>query len=121
MRHFLLLILLVSLPSVASDSNGTYGILGRGTISCGSLVKAHNDRDQYSVIFISEWVNGYITAINITTPRVIDLTDRVIDLTDGLDVPAREQWLLKYCKEKPLDSLAQATEILVRELKLRKR
>lgn len=114
MRHFLLLILLVSLPSMASDSNGTYGILGRGTISCGSLVKAHNDRDQYSVIFISEWVNGYITAINITTPGVIDLTD-------GLDVPAREQWLLKYCKEKPLDSLAQATEMLVRELKLRKR
>lgn len=114
MRHFLLSILFVSLSSMASDGNGDYGILGRGTISCGALVKAHNERDKYSVIFVSEWVNGYITATNTTTPGIKDLTD-------GLDLPARDQWLLKYCKEKPLDSLAQATEMLVRELKLRKR
>lgn len=114
MRHFLLLLsLLVSLPSAAADRNGGYSILGRGTISCGALIKAHDERDKYSVVFVSEWVNGYLTAINLTTPGVNDLTE-------GLDLLAREQWLLKYCREKPLDSVAQATEMLVRELKQRK-
>lgn len=110
MKMIGLVALLVSMSCIAADRNGSYSILGRGTVSCGTLLEAHERKDQYSVLFISEWVNGYLTAANRITPGVYDLTE-------GLDLAARSQWLLKYCRDNPLDKIAAATENLARELK----
>ena len=113
MKFIVLLCLLVSLSCAAADGQGHYQVLGRGTISCGSLVEAREQKDRLSILLVSDWVNGYLTALNNTT-------DGVNDLTEGLDLAARDEWLLKYCKDNPLDNLAAAAEKLSHELKSRR-
>ncbi|MFT4756957.1 MAG: hypothetical protein ACI91R_001607 [Vicingaceae bacterium] len=104
-----LTLILCSLGAYSKDETGGYAILGRGTISCGAVAAANEKSNKVGNLAISEWVNGYLTAFNI-------LTYGAYDLTKNVDLDGRKQWILKYCKDNPLEMLAVAAKRLADEL-----
>ena len=108
-----LLLILSSFNAFSADDSGGYAVLGRGTISCGAVIEANEKNNRVSMLATTEWVNGYLTAFNISKYGVYDLTKNI-------DVDGRKQWILKYCKENPLEMLAVAAKRLADELESRK-
>ena len=90
-----------------------YTALGIGTMTCGEYIKANKQEDYHTIHLTNQWVNGYITAIN-------EKDIGFFDLSEGTDSSSREQWLLKFCNENPLDRLVRATQGLIHELKSRR-
>ena len=103
-------LLFVSISAMAMDKDSGYAVLGRGTISCGSVIEAYDNKDEVSRLVIEEWSNGYITGLNYALSRTYDITGNI-------DVGGRSQWILKYCRNNPLKTLSNATEALAYEFK----
>ena len=103
-------LLFVSMSSMAMDKDGNYAVLGRGTISCGSVIESYDNKDEVSKLAIEEWSNGYFTALNYAFSNTYDTTGQV-------DVGGRSQWILKYCRNNPLKTLTNAAEALAYEFK----
>ena len=103
------LLIFVNLSAMAMDKNSEFAVLGRGTISCGSVIEAYDNKDEVSKLAIEEWSNGYLTALNYSLSNTYDITGNI-------DVGGRSQWVLKYCRNNPLKTLSNASEGLAYEL-----
>ena len=70
-RLFLALLCL-PLAATAADDKGQYAIRGASLITCGVFSQEHAARGDLSKI-VASWVDGYVTAINQTTPDTYEL------------------------------------------------
>ena len=88
--------------AVASDPRGGYTIFGLGTKGCGELMESYN-KDTVFYGAAQSWVNGYATATgrwNLTEKPLGDAA-----ALDGMMLIIRQ-----YCRDNPLDNLANAAE-----------
>jgi hypothetical protein len=99
-------------PVHAAD---TYVVLGVGTDSCGSWTTERQTvatAPSSKAFSQSQWLLGYLTAINADVwpdHRLTDVTD-----SDGIFA-----WVDNYCAAHPLDDIATASSALVLELMTR--
>jgi hypothetical protein len=105
--------LLLPIGCWASDQNGKY----RETYtpdhgSCASYLLAQNEcghgncRDLNT---FSDWLMGYITAYNSSTPDTFDIVANT-------NLKSTILWLGNYCKQNPSKSFSQSVESLMNEL-----
>ncbi len=106
-KYYLLLILILS-PSLAIGDSGSYGSIGMN-ISCGKYIK-DVENDLQLKKFYSMWIAGFVTGTNLAKVR-----------KGSTDNAANEAWLLKYCKENPLDPFHKAAIELNKALDKTKR
>ena len=104
----LAVVLLGTFESKAADENGNYTVIAYGNQSCGRWVKAHAAESEESR-HQETWVTGYITAYN----RV---THGISNLSKGTDSAGLISWIDNYCKDNPLDGVADASAALVQVL-----
>ena len=83
-------------------------VRGFGLNSCGSFVEAQRS-DKMASLMYGNWLAGYLTAINRTTPGIYDIVNKV-------DHSGLMQWIENYCNQNPLKSFSDAVETLVIEL-----
>jgi hypothetical protein len=102
MKHFIIAVMLTCMvtPALGADASGNYSVLGHGTKSCGWWTTTRNNGDLQS-LDAAIWVGGFITAYNLFTPGVYDITE-------GTDFEGRNAWIDNYCATNPLDSIADA-------------
>jgi len=114
MKHLLFMAaLLMPIGCWASDKNGKY----RETYtadhgSCASFLLAQNEcrhgrcRDLNT---FSDWLMGYITSYNSSTPDTFDIVAKT-------NLKSTILWLGKHCKQNPSKSFPKAVESLMIEL-----
>jgi len=107
-----ILIFCLCANSHGKDSKGKYATLGQGINSCGKVTKIFKSSDEVAKQLTQAWVNGYITALNISNQNTYNISD-------GVDLAGRTQWILNYCKNNPLNQLSNAVEHLAHELETR--
>jgi hypothetical protein len=90
----------VSGPVAAKD---TAEIYGGGASSCGKWLAA----DQEDHYFYLQWVLGYVSAAG-----HYDVKGNLRDT----DAEAMSAWIDSYCRQHPLELIATAADVLVREL-----
>lgn len=97
---------------MAADPDGHYVVHGFGTSKCQSWVQYHKAVGE-AFYLESGWVAGYLTAYNAYVwPSA--------DVADGVQTDDYEAWMDTYCGTHPFDSLSNAANALVTELKNRK-
>ncbi len=110
---FVFVLVLIAAPSFGADSSGKFTVLSMGTKSCGEVV-ADFKEDGRGKFNNSNWVAGYITAVN---EHVVSSSN----VAAGTDPAAWDLWINNYCTAKPLESLSSATTALVKELSKRRK
>ena len=98
-------------PALGADENGRYTVLGSGINSCGKWTEARKEKALDGIIDTS-WVNGYLTAYNIYTPGINDITKNI-------DLEGWAAWIDNYCISNPLNNITNASFALVHFLKNR--
>jgi hypothetical protein len=96
----------------AQAVDATYLIMGEGTISCGEYVASSQAQEQMYFSALN-WVQGFMTAINIKRSEEIGKPSLI---GNDLDPDSASLWLEKYCRENPLNRLDDAALALVDEL-----
>ena len=96
-KHLLPLTLILTCLFVSSSSYASYSTF---SMSCGSVLKKDKEDNIYVESGITGWMMGYITARN--------YPNRV--LTDRPDGDSVYYAVLKYCRDNPLDGVADAGE-----------
>ena len=91
--------------AVATDANGKYTVYGTGLDSCGTLMESY-DKNTLFYIRAEDWVSGYTTAIGLWTSTQKSLGD--VAKLDGMMLIIRQ-----YCRDNPLDKLADAAEFMM--------
>lgn len=111
MKHItiILIMLLLSAPAFAYDSDGSFHIYSLGNSSCGEVVEEYQ-KDSWGKLNNSIWVGGYLTAIN------QHVNNGIGDIAKGADPSARDLWIYNYCQDNPLDNLKDAAYSLYRAL-----
>ena len=90
----------VSGVAVATDADGQYSNLGRGSDSCATYLN-ERAKDGWADIANGAWLNGYFTAIG-----YLQSTEKMFH--EVADVVTREYLIVDYCKKNPLDDLEDA-------------
>jgi hypothetical protein len=98
-----------------------YVILGAGTHSCGAWTKEHANDSVRANIF-DNWVAGYITSHNRWALRIekVDAPKKSVDIARNIDFDGIVAWITNWCRDNPLESVADATGALILELRKRK-
>lgn len=100
--------LLVTLSAHAHDPKDEVRyVFGAGGFSCGKFLD-HNPPQVHADMF---WVHGYVAGT-----RLYDSNDPPPSTPD---FAGWKQFVINYCKEHPLDKLAQAATALIQELEKR--
>ncbi|MFN2170919.1 MAG: hypothetical protein ACK2UF_05765 [Candidatus Promineifilaceae bacterium] len=114
MKHlFIIVALLLPIGCWASDKNGKY----RETYtadhgSCASFILAKNECNHGNcrdLNTFSDWLMGYITSYNLSTPATFDIVAKT-------NLKFTILWLDNYCKQNPTKSFPQAVASLMTEL-----
>ena len=103
----LILVLLAAGPVQAADKNGSFGILGSGTQSCGNYVETPTS-STHDLAYVA-WTVGYLTAYNRSEPDTYNILG-------SSDLDGAMVWLKNYCKEHPLERFVSAVHYLTIEL-----
>jgi len=107
------LILIVALNLISTMAIADWAIRGEGNFSCPDYVSAKrtNNTKLYSSI---SWVQGFITGVNYQNALPEGSNSYI-----GQDLSAVSlvDWVENYCRKNPQDTLADAAEALVAELK----
>jgi hypothetical protein len=98
--------IMVCAPSIASDRAGTYVAVGPGFSSCGAWLQSGVD---FRFEYVS-WVEGFVSAYN----EFVWGGKNIMDSTDSAGM---EAWLNSYCAAHPVDSVAQAANAFIEEMK----
>lgn len=96
----------LSAPIGANAAGGNFWAAGAGTTSCGATVKyldGFGGPEQ-----IRQWVWGYISAYN-----RYNSVGKGVQFSDGEAITA---FIRKRCTEYPLETLMQATTVLIANL-----
>ncbi len=101
--------MLISSVSWAADKDGAYVSFGVGTRSCAGWVTARKADDIRAVQY-QEWLLGYLSAYN----NWVHKGQNIAGKTDKKGLLA---WIDNYCRGNGADSLAQAAENLMLDLK----
>jgi hypothetical protein len=112
-RLLFVITLLLPFGCWASDKNGKY----RETYtadhgSCASFLLARhecNNGNCRDLNVFSDWLMGYITSYNVSTPDTFDIVAKT-------NLKSTIQWLGNYCRQNPTESFPQAVESLTSEL-----
>ena len=111
MKKYTLLLILVSLFSQQAYANPF--LYGPGTGSCGGFLKDlrrfEMSNDPLGHYINRSWVDGFVSASGWYGATMKDV-----------DTTAREAFITKYCKENPLDSIADGAKALVEKLETKK-
>ena len=105
---------LAASANVRAQSEPLNATLGAGNESCGKFLDYERRSDQVSVFMIVSWVQGFISAENISIAT--GTNQPFLHLPDGETVRA---YLDKFCRENPLDSPALGAGKLYHELQAR--
>jgi hypothetical protein len=81
-------------------------LIGAGTASCGAWLEA---RWGAHAVGKESWVLGYVSGANVWSGHDYDFLA-------AHDAPALFAWLDGYCLQHPLETLADATNDLIRDL-----
>jgi hypothetical protein len=87
----------------ADDKNGQYGIL---TDTCAEYAK---DRAKNRTLRYTSWIAGYVTGYNSVAPDTYNILGKS-------NVKSATEWLDKWCKANPSESLAGGLHAFVKEL-----
>lgn len=123
-RYLLLVPLLIGLSTLGVAQ--AYFVKGFGPDSCGEVVAALQEREQYfnqdnesaSLDKVSggeivlAWVLGYLSGSNYERWS----GNRYARLGEGFDKESLALWLINWCTQNPLRSIDDAAESLVREI-----
>jgi hypothetical protein len=92
-------------PSYAADINGSFSVLGAGTVTCQKYLDGTDQEHQ----FAETWVAGYVTAANRFTPENWSLLGKVTidELNDKLHAE---------CSAHPTDLFAIAVNNVLEQL-----
>jgi hypothetical protein len=101
------LLLTALLPSNPARSE-SYAVWGAGSRSCGSWTSDRKEQG-WSAIADLSWVDGFITAMNYSSPRVNGASHKI----DGDAIAA---WIDNYCSMHPLEPISSAAEALTATL-----
>jgi hypothetical protein len=90
---------------------GDFIIWGEGNSSCGTFIQ---ERAKNSARFRAEmsWIAGSVTHGNGIFGAQMMREGIKADILEGLDNPALEAWLTRYCQENPLKLLNSAAMAL---------
>jgi len=89
-----------------------YSVLGEGSLSCGQWI-AQRRAAGPNVIPAAAWVLGYITAANM-------LRQSGPNFAAGVNGITLDYWMDNYCATNSLETVADAANALVNELRQRK-
>jgi hypothetical protein len=101
--------LLANAAAVAEPQR--YGVLGDGNTSCGTCTRDRTGGavfDRASANFHLAWVLGFLSGMNYHHAT----RQKVGNITRGTDIDGLFAWIDNYCKQHPLDTIANATEAL---------
>jgi hypothetical protein len=102
---------------------GDYLIMGGGSVRCGEWTRLRVFRDSQkghvvevaSLYQLHAWVDGYVSGVNVASAETYQ-PDMLMAKPQGAALYAV---IDNYCKANPLDTLADATMTLVKELRKR--
>lgn len=98
LSSILFLLVLISVPSQAADSNGHFAIWGKGNKSCHSYnISRNTDEEQR----FKDYIMGYLTAFNVQMPETYRIAGHM-NLDEILE------WLDDYCELKPIMAFEQS-------------
>lgn len=92
-----------ALPALAQRPGN---VRGAGQVGCGEFLEDRK-RDRY-VHFYTQWVAGFVSGYNLYSNQA-----SVQSIPDDATIDA---YLLKHCRENPLDGIARASGHLIRDL-----
>jgi hypothetical protein len=108
-----IILLFAASSSHAASANEAY-ILGPGAASCGLWTSDRQNATGSAAIVDASWVLGFISAYN-----------RFVSPTGNIQMTVDRDGLFalvdQYCAAHPLASVAEATDALIDELKVRHR
>lgn len=105
LAHFLVATTLAINVGVGfAQSNETVTVVGGK--SCGNWVKYRADSDTFAKTVVQNWIMGYLSGAAM---------NKGSDFLSKLDGDSVFLWYDQYCQNNPLNSLAQASEQLIRE------
>lgn len=87
--------------ALAADSQGRYSAKGAGRFKCDRFLAAAKEQKQQELNAVVDWVNGYITAVNMTQPTTYDIAPWQSDLV-MFDLISR------ICTQKPDEPIVNA-------------
>jgi hypothetical protein len=88
-----------------------YSTIGHGAATCATWLDDQREAE-VSKFTANAWLAGYLSGYSRYTSDLIDVIDR-------LEPQARENWVNAYCRNHPLDSVHEAADQLILELKRR--
>jgi hypothetical protein len=93
-----------------AQGSGAKMIFGQGLNSCGAWTRARQTKS-FDAGLSAQWVAGYLSGMNMETAAPNALA--------GTDFSGLMAWIDNYCQSKPLDPIANATFMLMNELRAR--
>lgn len=89
-------------------------VFGAGMTSCGQWQEYRTRENKAMSYHIQAWIAGYLSGYNVAA----DDPDFLIGKPDPV---AMYTWIDNYCRDKPLDFIVQAANMLRKELLARAR
>jgi hypothetical protein len=111
------------MAAIQSAFGGDYLIMGGGTVRCGewTRLRVFSDSQRGHVVEVASlyqlyaWIDGYVSGVNVASGETRQ-PDMLMSKPQGAGLYAV---IDNYCKANPLDTVADATMVLVRELRKR--
>ena len=85
-------------------------VVGAGTITCAKYTNAKTVFDKPTVLMVTTWTQGFMTATNLAR-----VSSKQSELRP-VDQEQIETYMKKYCAEHPLNMTYQAAQALANEL-----
>jgi hypothetical protein len=104
-------LIVMSMVLVTNQVSAGYHALGVGVaVSCGAWQEARRARN-VQAMGQESWVLGYVSATN-----AFAVATTQNDFLAAVDAAAIWAWLDNYCRQHPLEKLAEATDALIVDL-----
>ncbi len=105
MRYFQLLLITLAVTLSANSQ----AIVIFGAVGCGDWVKARSGgANDVGALALGDWVVGFVDGVAISKNE---------NILKGVDPASMFLWMDNYCKNHPLDNIADGTDALVKELR----
>jgi hypothetical protein len=89
-----------------SSYSYAYRAYGDGAVnSCGNWIEVRKTPNTWEGLVVQAWVSGFVSGYGFSGNTLKET-----------DVNAILAWVDNYCKEKPLDTVAEAAEMLIFEM-----
>jgi hypothetical protein len=100
-KAFLIMLAMATVwPVLAADENGVYWIYGVGRQNCSTFLEARK-AGGFEEISYKNWIMGYLTAVNHTTPHTYDILGKA-------EIQGALTWLDRHCEKYPDETMYMA-------------